>query len=96
MSTTTKVFPHDAIVNVPISGAFYARLVQLMLDMSSGKTKEELAEIIEKLKTEEPKESFEYHYLTMLVLIAEIEKLVMSNDAFKEVESTEEETPVEG
>jgi hypothetical protein len=95
MSTKTKVFPHDAIINVPISGAFYSRLVQLMLDMSSSKTKEELADLVERLKTEEPKESFEYHYLTLLVLIAEVEKLVMSSESFKEVEPTDE-TPVEG
>jgi hypothetical protein len=98
MSTgTISVFPNDSLVSIQISGAFYTRLTQLILEMSSSKTKKEMSEILDMLKNnQDPTDPFTYHYITVLTLIHEIETRGKEQGAFKEVdETTLNQTPDE-
>jgi hypothetical protein len=90
MSTgTISVFPNDSLVSIKISGAFYTRLAQLILEMSSSKTKKEMSEILDTLKNDQdPQDPFTYHYITVLTLIHEIETRGKEQGVFKEVDET--------
>lgn len=71
---TVETIPADAIVNVEISGGMYTRLHQLLLQIASEKSPDQLKDTLIRLKTEEPKTHGEYHLVSILALIFEIEK----------------------
>jgi len=75
MSNTQQLeaVPFDAMITIEISGAYFARLQQLTLHFSKTKAPDEFAKIVEELKTREPKDEFEYHFITLLSLNHEIE-----------------------
>jgi hypothetical protein len=84
---TLLVLPNDSIVSIKISGAFYARLTQLIIEMASSRDKKEIREIIEMIKNDvDPTDPFAYHYITVLTLIHEIEKEAKEQGLLKEVD----------
>lgn len=68
------VFPFDKITKIEVSGGFYARLSQLLADYSTQTGIKDTIQFLEELKTREPKTTHEYHMLTLITLIATIEK----------------------
>lgn len=90
MSTKSEVevFPLEATVTVEISGAFYARLTQLLLDHAMTKDAKGISEAYENIKSNEPKDSYEYHLLTLSVLVREIEEQVRKDNKFEKVDET--------
>jgi uncharacterized protein YlxW (UPF0749 family) len=83
-----EVFPLDAIVTIEISGSFYARLTQLLLDHAMTKDSKTLAAAYENLKSNEPKDAFEYHLLTLSALVKEIENKVKAENKFEKVDES--------
>ena len=83
-----EVFPLDAIVTIEISGSFYARLTQLLLDHVMTKDSKTLAAAYENLKSNEPKDAFEYHLLTLSALVKEIENKVKAENKFEKVDES--------
>ncbi len=66
--------PFDAIITIEVNGGFYARVVQLLLEMANNKDIKDLIQLMNELKTREPKDDFEYHLITVLSLVSTIEK----------------------
>jgi hypothetical protein len=81
-----KGIPFDSIIKIEVSGGFTARLQELAVYHLSQKTPEEVNEIIEKIKTKEPENEYEYHLLTLLVLIHEIESESKKQGILKDME----------
>jgi hypothetical protein len=73
-NTKVKVIPTEAQIDITIGGGLYARLSQLITDFGSQKPIEEFTAIMERLKTEKPQDAFEYHLITLLSLVIEIEE----------------------
>jgi len=73
-NTKVKVIPPDAQIDITIGGGLYGRLTQFITDFGSQKPIEEFTAILERLKTEAPKDPFEYHLITLLSLVIEIEE----------------------
>lgn len=70
-----ETIPFDASVKMEIPGSFYARLQQLVVSYSSGKSLEEVQKAMKKLATnEDPADEFEYHLHTLMILVHTIEK----------------------
>ncbi len=70
-----KGIPLESIIKIEVSGHFYLRIQQMLVQMAAEKSKEEFLEILEKLKTDKKADSFyEYNLFTILSLIHEIEK----------------------
>jgi ATP-dependent protease HslVU (ClpYQ) peptidase subunit len=90
-----ETFPLDAIVSIDISGAFYIRLAQLLLELLNKKSPDDLLKAMAELKTRDPKDNDEYHILTMMVLVNEIEQTVKKTGKFDKVEVPEEPTSPE-
>lgn len=91
MSTTqsqVEVFPLDAVITIEISGSFYARLTQLLLDHVMTKDSKTIAAAYDNIKNNEPKDSFEYHLLTLSILVKEIEKRVKEENKFEKVDES--------
>jgi len=89
MSTTkseVEVFPLDATVTVEISGAFYARLTQLLLDHAMTKDAKAISAAYDNLKSNEPQDAYEYHLLTLSILIREIEEQVKKENKFEKID----------
>jgi hypothetical protein len=80
-----ETFPPDAIVSIQISGAFYVRLAQLLLELLNKRSPQDLMQLMAELKTREPKDNDEYHILTMMVLVNEIEQTVRKTEKFEKV-----------
>lgn len=83
-----EVFPLDASVTVEISGAFYARITQLLLDHAMSKDNKTLAAAYENLKSNEPRDAFEYHLLTLSILVKDIENKVREENKFEKVDES--------
>lgn len=81
-----EVFPLDAIVTIEISGSFYARLTQLLLDHAMSKDNKTLAAAYENLKNKEPQDAYEYHLLTLSALVKEIESKVKEENKFEKID----------
>lgn len=90
-----EVIQPDKIVNIQVSGAFYARIHQLMYYFASKKSPEEFAKLLSEMSSREPLDNDEYHLLTTLCLLKEIEdkgreqKLTEMVDIPKPSESSE-------
>lgn len=81
-----EVFPLDATVTVEISGAFYGRLNKLLLDHAMTKDNKALAEAYDRLKTNQPQDNYEYHLLTLSILVREIEQQVKKDSKMETVD----------
>jgi hypothetical protein len=91
-------FPNDAIVSIKISGAFYKRLAKMMFDFANTVTPDQFTKMLVELKGREPKDDTEFNILTLLILIAEIERQVKETGVFEKVDvptDPDEETPDE-
>lgn len=91
--------PFDSVVTIEISGGYYTRIVQLLLEMAGSKDIKDLTALMNELKTREPKDDFEYHLITVLTLVSTIEKKakeqgVITKEAI-EIPSDAEETDPE-
>lgn len=80
--------PVDAIVTVEVSGAFYMRLHQLLINKAAEKTPEEFASIMKELKLDEPKNAYEHDLATILTVVLSIEKAAKEQSKIKSVEHT--------
>lgn len=78
-----ETIPLDAIIEIKMSGAFFARIQQLVVNYSSQKTPEEFKQALENLKSGEPKNEFEYHLLTLMVLMTDFEARAKEQDKIK-------------
>jgi hypothetical protein len=66
--------PFESIVDIKVSGAYYASLQQVFMDLAMSKTEAEFKTVMEKLKTnEKPATRYEFHLHTLFSLIIEIE-----------------------
>jgi hypothetical protein len=66
--------PMDAIVNIKVSGAYYATLQQVFMDLAMTRPEAEFKTAMEKLKgNEKPSSKYEMHLQTLLALIFEVE-----------------------
>jgi hypothetical protein len=88
-----EIFPIEEIISIKISGGFYVRLSQLLTDHISSRDPKEIAQIFADLATREPKDSFEYHLLTITVLIKEIESVVRAENKFELIDPSTFQTP---
>ncbi len=74
MSTKkVETIPFETVVDIQISGAFYARIQNLLMHLSMQHPQEDFVKALERLKNAEPTNEFEYHLLTLLTLSQEIE-----------------------
>lgn len=64
----------DSIIDLQISGGFYKRLQDLMPYLSQKEGLDKFSAALVSIKAGEPKTEFEYHLLTVMTLIFEIEK----------------------
>lgn len=91
MSTSKKqveVFPLDAVVSIEISGSFYSRLTQLLIDHATSRDNKALAQAYLDLQTREPIDAYEYHLLTMSSLIKAIEEQVKKENKFERIDNS--------
>jgi hypothetical protein len=66
--------PHDALIDLKISGHFYEQLKIALMSLCEAQKPEDLLKMFEKFKTPQPAEdSSEHNIHTLLVLIREIE-----------------------
>lgn len=83
MSSTNQmldIFPFDETVSIEMSGAFYARITQLLMDHVNTKGHQEVAQIFEELTKREPKDAYEYHLITLSSLVKEVERQVQEQN----------------
>jgi hypothetical protein len=73
MEKQIETIPLKAIVELKVSGAFYSRMHQLLITFSAQKKPEEFAEILNRLKTEAPKDEYENHLWTLLTFMIDFE-----------------------
>jgi len=73
-NTQIPVFPFDKIAKVEISGGFYTRISQLVVSYTQQQDLKDVVSFLEEMKTREPKTEQEYHLLTLLTLVASIER----------------------
>jgi hypothetical protein len=89
-----EVFPFEANVNIKISGGFYTRLSEMVLYNASKHNIKDLTATLKEMETREPANAEEYHMLTLLTLIATIEREVVTQGILKKTEVTiPEENP---
>jgi hypothetical protein len=75
--------PFENIVEIKISGFYYARVIQLVTDYVETHNLE-LLPTIEELKTREPKNKIEYDFITLISLCQEIEQAAYNQNKIKE------------
>lgn len=80
-----EIFPLESIVTVEISGAFYARLTQLLLDHAMTRDTKSIGESYAHLQSNDPRDAYEYHLLTLSILVKEIEAQVKKENKFESV-----------
>jgi hypothetical protein len=83
-----EVFPFETIVSIELSGAFYVRLTQLMLDYASLRDINQLGTTLEELNHRDPKDNYEYNLLTLVILIKEIEATVRKENKFEKIDES--------
>ena len=84
-----EVFPLDSIISVEISGAFYSRLNQLFMEHANQRGLDKLAQTFVELNSREPQDSWEFHLLTLSILIREIEQNVRNENKFEKIHHDE-------
>ncbi len=95
---TVDAIPEKAIIKIEVSGGFYIRLVQHFLNYVGENDPRKLPEVLEALKKREPNSPYEYHLMTLLVLIKSIEdaateqNLITKRD-LKAPDDTQEKSP---
>ena len=84
----------DAIVKLDIGAGFYFRISQMLIGFGAmhwpGK---EIGEVMEHLKDNEPRDENEYHLVTLLSLVHEIEAKAQEQDLIITDEITLPDTP---
>lgn len=83
---TVDVFPFDEIVSIEMSGAFYARITQLLMDHIHTKEPQEVAKLFNELSSREPQDAYEYHLVTLSALVREVEEQVQKQNKRKAIE----------
>lgn len=66
--------PFESIVKIEVSGGMYVRIVQLVQELGQEKGLEEFEKILKHLKNGKERNRFEYHLVTAISLLTEIEK----------------------
>lgn len=75
--------PVDAVVKIEISGAFYMRLHQTLLNKAAEKSPEEFAKIMKELKLMEPKDVYEHDLGTILSVVLAVENAAKDQNLIK-------------
>ena len=82
-----KAIPDEAIIDIQVSGSFYARLVELLAALGASVEQDKFKAAIEALKTADPpKELFEFNVQLVMLLIYEIEKKAVEQNKMKDME----------
>lgn len=82
-----KALPHDALVDIKISGFFYKRLITLYTLLGQSVPQEDFAKVMDKIKTDTPADSvYELNIHTLMSIIFEIEKSAVEQGKIKEIE----------
>lgn len=68
-----EVIALSEIIDIKISGGFYSRLHQLFMKHLELKSPADVFAIVNELKTREPKDIWEYDYITLHTLVSEID-----------------------
>lgn len=76
----------EVVIDLKISGAFYGRLHQLLLNHAKIKTPEEFAKIIKELKINQEKDIYEHDLATILTLVLSIEEAAKEQDKIELVD----------
>lgn len=84
-----KVLKKDALTTIRVSTAFYLNIKEVLYFLVKDKTKEQVADAIKQIKEEKITEEWVYHYKTLFILSAEIEK--KADEAGDLEEKTKEE-----
>lgn len=69
-----KGIKFDSLIKLEISGTFAGRLQMLLMYILQQKNVSEITKVVNDLKTREPQNDFEFHVLTMIILIQDLEK----------------------
>ncbi len=80
--------PVDAIVTIEVSGAFYMRLHQTLLNKAAERTPEEFAKIMKELKLSEPKDPYEHDLGTILSVVMAVEQAAQKQNIIKSTDFT--------
>lgn len=86
--TKFKTVRTDALIKVDIGAGFYERMKQLLMWYHGENDSEKLIKALEELKSREPKDEKEYHLVTIISLIAEIELKAAQQGLLEEKEIT--------
>ena len=71
----------DALIKIEVGGGFYFRLAQLVTFYTSGNwSTEELATTMGELQERDPANDEEYHLITLMSLVHEIEQAASKQD----------------
>lgn len=82
------------IVDIKVSGAFYARVSQLALHLAADKTAADIkraADLLNEGKFEDP---WAYHYGTILALLSTIEREAVAQNKVEDKEETAEDSAI--
>lgn len=90
-----KGIPFKSFVKIDIGGGFAARVQELTVHYMAQKTPEESAKLMDELKTREPKDEYEYHMMTLLVLLHEIESEAQKQGILEDMEIDVPDVPTE-
>lgn len=85
----------DAIIKIEVGGGFYFRLAQFVTFYTSRTwTAEDLATTMKKLQDKKPESDEEYHLITLMSLVHEVEERAKEQDMLitEEVDLTDPDT----
>jgi hypothetical protein len=85
-----KVISPESIVEIKVSGAFYARLQQLAIHNMDGKTTEDVQKAMQLLQEGKFEDPWSYHYATIVVLLSTIENEAVKQNKVVEKEITDD------
>jgi hypothetical protein len=81
-----KGIDHESLIDIKVSGAYFHRVQDFLFYWMNQKPSEEVAKIIENLKTNQPTDEYSYHLLTIIMLVQEIEKQANEQNLIKDFE----------
>lgn len=81
-----KGVDHESLISIKVSGAYFRRVQNLLFHWMGQKSPEEITKIVEHLKTNEPSDEYSYHFLTILMLVQEVEKQAGEQNLVKDFE----------
>jgi hypothetical protein len=87
----SKFVTPESIVEVKVSGAFYARLQQLLLSQSEGKSPEDIKKAVDAANEGVFVDAWSYHYATLLIIVSSVEQAFIEQNKTIEKEITEED-----